>query len=172
MTFTEPYTVKGFQMKQILVPIDFSDTTAPIIQTVETMAKGFDCAIHYLHVTPSVGNVDECDLQRHSQGLFAQNFPKEHGRITALAENLRQRGCEADAILLQGPVVKVILHEAERLNADFVIIGSHGHGALYDMLVGSVCEGVLRKSKCPVIVVPGSNRDADQAAVRREAEGA
>ena len=37
-------------------------------------------------------------------------------------------------------------------------MGSHGHGAIYELLVGSVTEGVLRKARCPVLVVP-SERD-------------
>ena len=55
-------------------------------------------------------------------------------------------------------VAKLILEEAERLEAEVIIMGSHGHGALYDLIVGSVTEGVLRKAKCPVLVLP-SKRD-------------
>ncbi|MEX2215936.1 MAG: universal stress protein [Phycisphaeraceae bacterium] len=150
-------------MKHLLVPIDFSDTTAPIIQTVESIARAFDCTVHYLHVVPSVADKGEWDLMRHAQSQFSARYPNEFRRIQAMASELRERGCEADALILQGPVVPVILHEIERLNADFVIIGSHGHGALYDMLVGSVCEGVLRKATCPVIVVPGLARMAARA---------
>jgi nucleotide-binding universal stress UspA family protein len=33
-------------------------------------------------------------------------------------------------------------------------MGSHGHGALFEFLVGSVTNGVLKSAKCPVLVVP------------------
>jgi len=147
-------------VKHLLVPIDFSDTTTPVIAAVESIAKAFECAAHYLHVISSVSDKDEWDLMRHAQSQFSLRHPNEFGRIQAMASELRERGCEADALILQGPVVQVILHEIERLSADFVIIGSHGRGAMYDMLVGSVCEGVLRKATCPVIVVPGLKRAA------------
>lgn len=147
-------------MKHLLVPIDFSDTTAPVNAAVETIAKAFECTVHYLHVISSVADKDEWDLMRHAQSQFATRYSSEFGRLQAMASEMRERGCEADALILQGPVVQVILHEIERLRADFVIIGSHGHGALYEMLVGSVCEGVLRKATCPVIIVPGLKRVA------------
>jgi len=34
------------------------------------------------------------------------------------------------------------------------VMGSHGHGAVYNLLVGSVTAGVLKSAKCPVLVVP------------------
>ena len=46
------------------------------------------------------------------------------------------------------------LQEMVRLKADVVVMGSHGHSALRNVLVGSVTEGVLRKAGCPVLVVP------------------
>ena len=40
------------------------------------------------------------------------------------------------------------------LEADLIIIGSHGYGALFSALLGSVSSGVVRKASCPVLVVP------------------
>ena len=50
--------------------------------------------------------------------------------------------------------METILEEAAKLNADLIILGSHGHGGLLRALLGSVCEGVLRKSILPVLIVP------------------
>jgi nucleotide-binding universal stress UspA family protein len=61
---------------------------------------------------------------------------------------------DATALLVQGPTVETILEEATRLNADLIILGSHGRGAAIQLLVGSVSGGVLQKSKCPVLIVP------------------
>jgi Zn-dependent M28 family amino/carboxypeptidase len=43
---------------------------------------------------------------------------------------------------------------AEKHDADFIVMGSHGHTAFYDLLVGSTTHGVLMRSKCPVVIVP------------------
>ena len=52
-----------------------------------------------------------------------------------------------------------IVREASELDVDMIIAGSHGRGAVYHLLVGSVSEGLLRKSRCPVLVVPTRNND-------------
>jgi nucleotide-binding universal stress UspA family protein len=50
--------------------------------------------------------------------------------------------------------VESIVAEAQRLNADMIVVGSHHHGALYNLVVGSVTGDVLKRAKCPVLVVP------------------
>jgi nucleotide-binding universal stress UspA family protein len=67
---------------------------------------------------------------------------------------LRQDGLEATALLVQGPIVATILAEAQKMNADLLIVGSHGFGALYDLVVGSSSRGVLKDTEIPVLVVP------------------
>ena len=58
------------------------------------------------------------------------------------------------ALHIQGSLVEKILTSAETHAADLIVMGSHGHGALYELLVGSVTSGVLHGAKCPVLVVP------------------
>ena len=45
-----------------------------------------------------------------------------------------------------------------KLDIDMIVVGSHGRGVMYQLLVGSVSEGVIRKSKCPIFVVPTHER--------------
>jgi hypothetical protein len=61
---------------------------------------------------------------------------------------------------------QVITDEAERHSADYIVIGSHGHGAFYDLLVGSTTGGVLKRANCPVVIVPAMQRA--RSAVRKE----
>jgi nucleotide-binding universal stress UspA family protein len=78
----------------------------------------------------------------------------EHRELQAHAESVRAQGLEATALLLQGPVAATILEEAERLAVDTIVMASHGHGAMFDLLVGSIGHAVLRSAKVPVLVVP------------------
>jgi len=50
--------------------------------------------------------------------------------------------------------VESTLKEADRLEAGMIVVGTHGHGAVYDVLIGSYSAGIIRKSKLPVLVVP------------------
>lgn len=63
----------------------------------------------------------------------------------------------------QGSPVPLILAHAKELGADYIVLGSHGHTALYDLVVGSTASGVLKRATCPVVVVPAQPK----AKVRR-----
>lgn len=47
-----------------------------------------------------------------------------------------------------------IIKESKKFKASIIIMGSHGHGAMYNLLMGSVIEGVIRESNVPVMIVP------------------
>ena len=56
--------------------------------------------------------------------------------------------------MTDGLPVDLILQTCKEESADLIVVGSHGHGAVYNLLVGSVTAGVLKSAKCPVLVVP------------------
>ena len=77
-----------------------------------------------------------------------------HDELDALADRLRAKGHTVDTWLVSGPTVQTILEQAEKLDADVIVMGSHGRGKLFDLVVGSVSAGVIRESRVPVLVVP------------------
>jgi len=73
-------------------------------------------------------------------------------RLRELAALCAKRGVKAETVRGHGlPVSEILARSAE---ADYVVMGSHGHGAVYDLLVGSTTHGVLKKARCPVVIVP------------------
>ena len=138
-------------MKRILVPVDFSPVTESAIQTAETMAKALASKISLLHViVPDVVVMTEYGMYTHPD----HERPWCHKQLEILANQLRGRGCEVDTVIEQGRAAATILKEIDERQIDLAVMGSHGHGALYDLIVGSVSEGVLRKATCPVMIVP------------------
>src|SRR5207245_3097999 len=87
----------------------------------------------------------------------AHDFREEHQRLDELKKTLPP-GIDATALHIQGATAEKILHEAAQQKADLIVMGSHGHGAIYNLLVGSVTEGVLKSAPCPVVVVPSAKR--------------
>jgi nucleotide-binding universal stress UspA family protein len=96
----------------------------------------------------------------------ASELRGEHRRLQQLADGLRAAGIDTTALLVQGPTVQTLLTEARRLEADHIVIGSHGHGAIYRTVLGSVSAGVLHKAPCSVTVVrpPVKTRPSDNPA--------
>lgn len=144
----------------ILAPIDFSKNTSEVIKEVRVLAKGLLAKVWLIHVAES-----DPDFVGYSAGpqsvrdQIAEKFKNEHQQLQDEAESLRESKIDATALLLQGPVVETLIEEAEKLNVDLIVMGSHGHGAVYRILVGSVCEGILHLSTCPVVVVPLAEKD-------------
>jgi nucleotide-binding universal stress UspA family protein len=138
----------------LLVALDFTDVTDAQILIVARLAAP-NREIYLLHVAepdPSFVGFDAGPDEVRDQ--VAREFHEEHARIQAMAGRLREAGFDAKALLVQGPTVATILAEADKLNAEAIVVGSHGHGKLYDFAVGSVSSEVIRKSKVPVLVVP------------------
>ena len=140
---------------KILVAVDLSDATTKIIEVTEYLAKATQGEVLVLHVAEAepdfVGYDAGPDVVRDQ---VAKEFREEHRGVQAHADSLREAGIEAKALLIKGPIIDTVLREANRFGAEVLIVGSHGFGALYDLLVGSASRGILKNTKIPVLVVP------------------
>ena len=79
--------------------------------------------------------------------------------MKVLAEQLEAAGVKVEAVTLIGLAVDDILEQAAKYHADYIILGSHGHGALYHLFSGSVVTGILKHAKCPIIIVPSRSEN-------------
>jgi nucleotide-binding universal stress UspA family protein len=146
-------------MKTILVPVDFSDVTTQVVETARKFAAAFEGRLVVLNVAEP-----EPDFVGFEAGpptvrvATARDFRVERQRLDDIKAKLLASGCDIIALHIQGPIVEKILHEAGEQQADLIVIGSHGHGAFYDLLVGSVTHGVIKDARCPVVVVPSVNK--------------
>lgn len=142
-------------MKNILVPVDYSDATAAVIESAVAAAQAFGAKLTLLHVVmPEPGFVGFEPGPESVREAVAADYRAEHRQADELKQGVAARGMPVEALCIQGVAEEKIVAEAERLGADLIVMGSHGHGALYNLLVGSVTGGVLRRARCPVLVVP------------------
>ena len=58
-----------------------------------------------------------------------------------------------EILVTRGHPVEEILEQAEKRNCDLIVMGTHGHGVLEDVLMGSTAQRVIRRSQKPVLVV-------------------
>jgi nucleotide-binding universal stress UspA family protein len=161
-------------MKCILVPIDFSDVTAPVIDLARQLAKALGADIHLLHVkeltaaaTPGTLGYDLAGMPELApmSGVpvpgsesMPETIPEDEGQTSKLAkwqEEIAQDGIKVSLHEPTGTLAEEILNQADALNADMIVMGRHGHGAMYNLLVGSTTTGVLKHSTRPMLLVPG-----------------
>lgn len=152
-------------MRHILVPIDFSSVTPRLLEQAVDLADRFSSELHLLHVAAPEPDFVGYDTGPESvRDFVATELRAEHRQLQEIATQLRRPSRVVHAHSIQGDTVETILERARHVGADLIVIGSHGHGALYRALLGSISEGVLRGTPCPVLVVPAP-RDGTTKAV-------
>jgi nucleotide-binding universal stress UspA family protein len=142
-------------MKSILVPVDFSDATAGVVETARQLASAFAARIVLLHVIepePDLVGFETIPPAMHMN--VPRDYEAERLQLDRLKQVVAQGGAEVTAVQQHGSTPTKILEEATVQDAGWIVMGSHGHGALYELLVGSVTTGVLKGARCPLVVVP------------------
>lgn len=141
--------------KNILAAVDFSDVTEAVLARAAELARALGAKLWIVHIANpepeflgyEVGPV-------YIRDNVAQQLRQQHQQLHRVQQDLGAQGLDVTALLVPGVPASKIVAEARRLEADAIVMGSHGHGALFNLLMGTVCHGVLRKAPCPVMVVP------------------
>jgi nucleotide-binding universal stress UspA family protein len=143
----------------ILVPVDFSDVTDAVVDAAMSVAAAFHSRVALIHVEEP-----EPDFVGFEPGpvpvtstvplmMRARRDQLEKLRVKLVAANP-----QVAAVYTSGPIVERVRAEAKSVGADLIVMGTHGHGALYNLLVGSVASGVMKHPPCPVLLVPSPSR--------------
>jgi nucleotide-binding universal stress UspA family protein len=144
---------------KLLVAVDLSESTQTIVEKVEEINKEYPAKVWILHNAEPEPDILEFKVDPlAARETLAKKFHNEHRQIQEIANRLRKAGLDATALLVHGPTVEAILKEASDLDVDMIVVGTHGRGAMYQLLMGSVSEGILHKSRYPVLVIPTHKR--------------
>lgn len=155
----EPARQETGGVDKILVPVDFSDASGRLIAAAEETARTHGASLHLLHVIEPVATTAGLETDpAMAQLQVAQDIDAEERieseRLRKLAAEIAARGIACTSAVTFGLPADEIISSAKDLGAGLVVMGSHGHGALYHLFTGSVVTGVLRRIDCPVLVVP------------------
>ncbi|MDF7806529.1 universal stress protein [Pontiellaceae bacterium B12219] len=161
-------------MNNLLVAVDFSKSTDAVLTEAVKLATALKAKIWIMHVTADemqamafettqfTGYAPETitmpgDIQL-TRDISAEEIKREHRELLGISSRLREKGLDTQALLLKGIPADLIVEKAKELNADMIILGSHGHGLFHKALLGSVSESILRRAHCNVLVVPSSRK--------------
>jgi len=145
---------------KILVCIDLSDSTEEILKTIETLCQPPNAKVWLLHnAMPEPDSIEFKVDPIEARESLAKKFHLQHQQLQELAEQIRKSGVDASALLVHGKTVDTILRQATNLDIDLIVVGSHGHSEMYQLLVGSITKGVLHRSNKPVLVIPTHERE-------------
>ncbi len=145
---------------KILVCVDLSDSTDEILKRIEELCRPLKARVWLLHnAMPEPETIEFKVDPIEARKSLAKKFHHQHRQLQEFAERFRKSGVDATALLVHGKTVDTILTEASDLDIDVIVVGSHGRGAMYQLLMGSISEGVLQRSSRPVLVIPTHKRD-------------
>lgn len=140
---------------KLLVAVDFSDPTEKMFRVARRLATSLDASVWIVHAAePEPDFVGYDAGPEVVRGQVAKELREEHRRLQEYAEQMREAGVEAKAILVQGPTVEALLEMVDKQDTDLIVVGSHGRGMVAEMLMGSVSQGLIRDGRYPVTVVP------------------
>jgi nucleotide-binding universal stress UspA family protein len=145
-------------MKTIVVAVDFSNATAGVLEMACSIAKAFDgrlCLFHVVEPEPSYT----------AYGFTPDEFPALHAyqeeakrranqKLDELLAKVKATLPSASSRIAEGSPLHALLDFVKESRADLVVLGSHGHGAIASLLLGSVAEGMVRKAAVPTLIVP------------------
>lgn len=142
-------------MKTILAPVDFSSATRGVLVVAQDLARMTGGQIVLLHaVQQPVITTDYGLTAEVLQETMAANQGAARSQIEHLEKTLLDKGVLVETRLVSGYAAGNIVEQAGELRAAYIVLGSHGHTAFYDLLVGSTTHAVLKTAPCPVVIVP------------------
>ena len=147
-------------LKNILVATDFSEPSTNALAYGRDLARSYNATLHVLHVTenillrytPEVSfGVPEMqrDLDRAAQGQLDALISADDIRDLRVVPALESATNSAAAIVAY----------AQAQLIDLIIVGTHGRGAVKQLIMGSVAERVVRTAPCPVLAVRAHERE-------------
>ncbi|MGY5849989.1 universal stress protein [Salegentibacter sp. F14] len=141
--------------KNILVAVDFNDTVGDLMSYAESIAEKFGSKVWVVHVAEPSPDFTGYEVgPQYIRDLKAEEFREEHRQLQAISKLFLDQNIESEALLIQGPTVQTIIEEVKKLHADLLIVGTHKHGFLFNILSENVSLELLKKAEVPFLAIP------------------
>jgi len=140
-------------IERVLIPVDFSETAGAAADYGCELALRLGARVTLLHVfSPGIIATPDAVVMPTPEELRSlANGARRH--LWSLAQKLERDGLAIDCIAVEGSAADGIREIAEREHADLIVMGTHGRRGLTALVMGSVAEAIVRRAKCPVLVV-------------------
>jgi nucleotide-binding universal stress UspA family protein len=138
------------ELRRILVPTDFSETSAAAMRYGVELARRFHARLYLLHVVENPGEAAEIEFPI---GLFDTMHNAAHDRLRQLIPADVVKELEPHCAMRIGNGADEIVRHAQDHDIDLIVMGTHGREGVARMIIGSVAEKVVRRAVCPVLTV-------------------
>jgi nucleotide-binding universal stress UspA family protein len=146
-------------MKTILVPTDFSKHAEYALKVAAQVAKKNNGKVILLHMLELQQTGNDAITTAHDipELMFFKNAAVN--KLDELVDSPYLEGIEVASIVQFHMAFNGIIENAEKHNADLIIMGSHGASGFQEMFIGSNAEKVVRNSSIPVLIIKKDEED-------------
>jgi nucleotide-binding universal stress UspA family protein len=139
-------------IRRVLCPVDFSEFSRRALHHAEAIATWYEAELHVLHVLLDVSPPVVPLMPPVSPPLYSDVKPP----IEVLDALVKTSGVRLPVhkIVRQGPAATTIVDCVAEIQADLIVMGTHGRTGFDRVVIGSTAERVVHKARCPVLTVP------------------
>ena len=148
-----------FKLKEILVPVDFSEPSAKALQYAIPFAEKFGARITLLHVLEPRIYPEDTIVPPDIEAIQPTCLRKTRQELEELRRKKLQPEVDSKSIVLVGVPHQQIVECARFSKADLIIIATRGRSGFKHFVLGSTAERVVRHAPCPVLTVREDERD-------------
>lgn len=146
-------------IRQLLVPVDGSPTSAKALDTAIGLARLYGARMRLFHVVDELDHVNGFETPKaYREDLVPLMRAGGEKMLAQMRRRVVDQGVVCDSVLVESGIGRIheqVAEEARLAHADMIVLGSHGRRGVARMLMGSDAEQIVRHSKVPVLVVKG-----------------
>ena len=146
-----------FQIKRILVPVDFSEHSQKALRYALAFAAQFVAEVALVHIVEQMVYPGDWMYPPLAVTDFATEKREQVlARLRALDQG---SGVKTQHVVRLGRAWQEVIEIAREMKSDMIIVATHGYTGLKHVLLGSVAEKIMRHAPCPVLSVRPEERD-------------
>lgn len=143
-------------MKKIIAAIDFSDVSAKVLNQTAELAQATGAQVVLVHGIEQLASFydiygytvpDVGEFEIHARDRAAKALEERAKTLTLPADQISTE-------ILEGPLIDTLLDSAKSHQADLLVLGSHGHGVVARLLLGSTAQRIINQATIPILIVP------------------
>jgi manganese transport protein len=133
--------------KHIAAALGVDEGDSAIVSRALTLAQAEKAMLTLIHV------VDSAPAQVYEEGVYDEHTREDEQYLLEIAEEVRDAGVAVEIAIPQGDPARELIRFVESHGVDMLVMGSHGHRLLGDLLLGQTVEPVRHQLDIPVLVV-------------------
>lgn len=150
--------MKAFEIKNILVPVDFSKVSLNALDTAIAMGLGQGAELTLIHIIENTYAMLPPDAAGFSFSILSSMCKSTDDALKLLANEIRkQHNLVVNRAIQPGNPADEICRWAMENESSVIVMGTHGTSGLREFFIGSNAYRVVKNAPCPVLTIPGTN---------------